>query len=68
VHVRKVLHFAGPLTERGAREIAELIASGRIAMHTVAKWAPDDGGYGRHPVETIIGDDPQIVAVRRVQR
>ena len=43
-----------------------LIFGGPATIVPLLKWEPDGHGYGRHPVETIIDNDPQIVAVREV--
>ena len=67
MRVRKTLTFSGPTTEAGALEIVSLALNGAISMQSLFKWEPDDAGYGRHPVETIVGDKRKIVAVRLVE-
>ncbi len=66
LRVRKTFTFGGPLNEQAAREIMASILSGGLPLLTMSKWEPDTSGYGRHPVETIIDNDPVIVAVREI--
>jgi hypothetical protein len=66
LRVRKTLIFGGPATEEAARAIAATVLRGEMPIVPLLKWEPDGHGYGRHPVETIIDNDPQIVAVREV--
>lgn len=64
LRVRKTLILAGPTSADAAREIiAATLAGNGISLDTFLKYQPD--GYMRPwPVETIIDNDPQIVAVR----
>jgi hypothetical protein len=66
MRVCKTLSFGGPTTEDAARNIAQLAIDGSVNMVTLAKWQPDASGLGRHPVETIIDNAPEIVAIREV--
>lgn len=67
VRVRKTLTFGGPTNATAARQIVEaFLPQGVPGIQHMLKWEPDNHGYGRHPVETMIDNDPQIVAIREV--
>ena len=66
MRVRKTLIFSGPLSEEVAREIATMALSGKMDLSTIQKWADGRSAYRPMPVETIIDNDPQIVAIREV--
>ena len=68
LRVRKTLTFGGPTTEAAARAIVEaFLPQAMEGLTHMLKWEPDSHGFGRHPVEVIIDNDPQIVAVREVE-
>jgi hypothetical protein len=66
LRVRKTLHFAGPETEEVARSIVAMVLAGGIEMSTFIKWTDGRTAYRPVPVETIIDNDPVIVAVREI--
>ncbi len=66
LRVRKTLVFGGPTNEAMAREIATMALRGGIDLGTLQKWHVGRGTYRPMPVETIIDNDPQIVAIREL--
>ncbi len=66
LRVRKTLVFSGPLTEAKAREITMMALKGGIELSTFQKWTDGRSAYRPMPVEKIIDNDPQIVAIREV--
>ena len=64
MRVRKTLHFGGPTDEPAARRIAELALAGGIDLSTIFKWTGP--AHRPVPVETVIDNDPQIVAIRQI--
>ena len=67
LRVRKTLIFGGPTNAATARAVVEaFLPQGMDGMRHMLKWEPDSYGFGRHPVGTVIDNDPRIVAVREV--
>jgi hypothetical protein len=67
LRVRKTLLILCPGTEETARGIAALLMSGKFKNHEISpylKWSDNRQLYRAMPVETIIDNAPQIVAVR----
>ena len=67
LRVRKTLTFSGPETEDAARAIVAMVLSGDIDPSHFIKWSDGRTAYRQVPVETIIDNDPQIVAAREVR-
>ncbi len=65
MRVRKTLVLGGPETEEATRSIVEMVLSGQMDISHFVKWSSDPTNRPM-PVETIIDNDPQIVAVREV--
>jgi len=66
VRVRKTLHFGGPTTEAAARDLLEKALRGEMDISLFIKWDPNAPHHRFVPIETIIDNDPRIVAVREV--
>ncbi len=68
IRVRKTLHLSGPHDEAAARQIVEdMLAPGGIGTWPLQKKESDGASFPQmRPVETIIDNQPQIVAIRRV--
>lgn len=67
LRVQKTLHFAGPKTEEAARAIAAMALSGGVDISAFIKWTDGRSAYRPVPVETIVDNNPAIVAVRHVK-
>ncbi len=66
MRVRKTLVFSGPPDEAAARKMAALALKKEIELSSFLKWTDGRRAYRPMPVETVIDNDPQIVAVREV--
>lgn len=69
LRVRKTLLFKAP-SEGLARSLALLVVSGEMGSHAeisaFIKWTDGVVAYRPMPVETVIDNGPQIVAVREI--
>lgn len=66
VKVRKTLRLAGPVRVSVAQDIVQnMFLTGNLPLGDIQKWECPNG-IKPIPVETIIDNDPQIVAVREV--
>jgi hypothetical protein len=69
LRVRKTLLIVGPRGADVARSTAELLMRHGLTnaeMSAFLKWSDGRQAYRPAPVETIIDNDPKIVAVREV--
>lgn len=68
IRVRKTLTLTGLTSEEAVRRCIESVfVPGGLSLTTFQKWESDGESYPRpRPVEQIIDNDPQIVAIRRV--
>ena len=66
LRVRKTLTFSGPTTEEAARSVVAIALSGEIDACHFIKWSDGRTAYRPVPVETIIDNDPQVVAIREI--
>jgi hypothetical protein len=67
LRVRKTLTFSGPGSEDAARSLVAMIFSGQIDASHFIKWSDGRTAYRPVPVEALIDNDPQIVAVREIR-
>jgi hypothetical protein len=67
VRVRKTLHFGGPTTETAARDILAKALCGEMDISLFIKWDANAPHHRFVPIEAIIDNDPQIVAVRHIR-
>ena len=64
LRVRKTLIFSGPGNEEAARQIVQMTLAGGIDPALLLKWTDPSDGRRSVPVEAVIDNDPQIVAIR----
>ena len=67
LRVRKTLTFSGPGTEEAARSLVAMVLSGEMDPSHFIKWTDGRAAYRPVPVETIIDNDPTVVAVREMR-
>lgn len=66
LRMRTTLHFSGPKTEEAARTLVGLILAGEVGdIHAFVRWH-DAGARRPAPVQTVVDNNPRIVAVRRL--
>jgi hypothetical protein len=70
MRVRKTLVIEAPVSEEQARSIAKAMLQSwdfaGVSASPFVKWSDGRRSYRPMPLETIVDNDPQIVAVREV--
>jgi hypothetical protein len=66
LRVRKTLRFGGPEDEETARQVVATIFAGDLDISQFLKWSDNRTAFRPVPIETIIDNNPTIVAAREV--